>query len=309
MQVFADVALCIAPDTPGYGLSDMTEPVPASLDDYAQLFIEFVDALGIEQFHVYGAATGGQVAIALAKNHPARVLSVLLDYIGHFDEAEQDDMLDGNFPSVAPCRDGGHLLTYWEMVRHLYLAFPWQSLRPRVIVTDPIPYQVDEPAAFKSNGLADISPAAGGTHLLRAWYQVRESARSWPWFDTCATARRKEAESVSVAEWHDRSVELLTSAAVYPALQRATIAHDWLSKKSAAQRRCRSKCRQFILALRGSQAGRMLPTSSTPEQARKIRQHAQLDRWHPIRPRPYRRQGPDRRLIRASCNDTDCDAS
>ncbi|MEM7294166.1 MAG: alpha/beta fold hydrolase [Pseudomonadota bacterium] len=128
MEVFAPVAHCVAIDTPGYGLSDPLPDTPTNLDPYADVVLAVADRLGLERVHVYGAATGGQIAIALARNYPDRVASLLLDSIGHFPEGEQAKMLDGYFPETAPRRDGGHLLTYWEMVRHLYRAFPWQSL-------------------------------------------------------------------------------------------------------------------------------------------------------------------------------------
>ncbi len=128
MEVLAPIAHCIAIDTPGYGLSDPLPMRPESLDPYADAVLAVADQLGIERVHLYGAATGGQVAIAMARNFPDRVASLLLDSIGHFPEGEQAKMLDGYFPSTSPRRDGAHLLTYWEMVRHLYRAFPWQSL-------------------------------------------------------------------------------------------------------------------------------------------------------------------------------------
>ncbi|MGA1498552.1 MAG: alpha/beta fold hydrolase, partial [Steroidobacteraceae bacterium] len=52
---------CIAPDTPGYGLSD---PLPAGVDmeGLAAAVIELADTLGLEQFALYGFHTGAMIA-------------------------------------------------------------------------------------------------------------------------------------------------------------------------------------------------------------------------------------------------------
>ncbi|WP_165853557.1 alpha/beta fold hydrolase [Aurantiacibacter aquimixticola] len=130
MAHFGKVCTCIALDTPGYGLSDDPTPDNASLADYAEVIFAAADALGLDRFFLYGAATGAQIAIEMGKHRPKRLALVLLDANGHIDAAERERVMRGYFPAVAPRRDGGHLLTLWDMCSGLFSAFPWNSDRP-----------------------------------------------------------------------------------------------------------------------------------------------------------------------------------
>ena len=118
-------ALCV--DTPGYGLSDRLpgDPAKPALQDYVEPLRMFLDALGIERAALYGNATGAEIAQLFAHAHPERVALCMLDTAGHKEDADLDAMLDGYFPDVTPRRDGGHLLTHWDMVRSLALFSPW----------------------------------------------------------------------------------------------------------------------------------------------------------------------------------------
>lgn len=139
ITAFADVCDCYALDTPGYGLSDdITEPHP-DMTHYADSVIATADALGMESFYLYGAATGSQIAIELGKRYPDRVKLVMLDSNGHVSDSDRDRLMDGYFPDVTPRRDGGHLMTYWDMCRHLFVSFPWQSQRAEDRLGIPLP--------------------------------------------------------------------------------------------------------------------------------------------------------------------------
>ncbi len=118
----------IAVDTPGYGLSD---PLPGGyqgpgLTDYIQPLVDLLDALDIEKAAFYGNATGAEISHIFAAAHPERVAVCMLDTAGHASDEEVDHLTDGYFPDVTPVRDGGHLLTHWDMVRSLNLFAPWQ---------------------------------------------------------------------------------------------------------------------------------------------------------------------------------------
>lgn len=119
----------IALDTPGYGLSDPLpgRPHAPALDAYLPPLRRFLDALGLARVAIYGNATGAEIAQLFAHAHPERVALVMLDTAGHKEDAALDAMLDGYFPDVTPRRDGGHLLTHWDMVRSLSLFSPWHA--------------------------------------------------------------------------------------------------------------------------------------------------------------------------------------
>lgn len=141
MQVFSQVCMCIALDTPGYGLSDPLFEAAQTIGDYAEATMEAIDALGFDRFCLYGVATGSQVGIEIAKRYPGRVHFLLLDANGHLSADEREIILDGYFPEVTPRRDGGHLLTYWDMCKQLFVSFPWHSGRQK----DRLP--LDQPPA------------------------------------------------------------------------------------------------------------------------------------------------------------------
>ncbi len=118
----------IAVDTPGYGLSD---PLPGgykgpALDDYLSPLVALLDSLGIEKAAFYGNATGAEIAHIFAAAHPERVAVCMLDTAGDVSDEFVDTLTEGYFPDTTPRRDGGHLLTHWDMVRSLNLFAPWQ---------------------------------------------------------------------------------------------------------------------------------------------------------------------------------------
>lgn len=157
ITAFSAVCDCYALDTPGYGQSDdISEPNP-DMSHYADSVIATADALGMESFYLYGAATGSQIAIELGKRYPDRVKMVMLDSNGHVSDADRDRLMDGYFPDVTPRRDGGHLMTYWDMCRHLFVAFPWQSQRAEDRLGIPLP-----PAAVTHTMLLRYLQAGSG---------------------------------------------------------------------------------------------------------------------------------------------------
>jgi pimeloyl-ACP methyl ester carboxylesterase len=64
--------LVIAPDTPGYGMSD-PPPSPPSIAEYAGALARLCDTLDLERFDVAGFHTGSIVATELANLQPDRV--------------------------------------------------------------------------------------------------------------------------------------------------------------------------------------------------------------------------------------------
>ncbi len=57
--------LALAPDTPGYGLSD-PPPAPLSIPDYAAALGDAVDALDLGEIDLMGAHTGSRIAVEFA---------------------------------------------------------------------------------------------------------------------------------------------------------------------------------------------------------------------------------------------------
>lgn len=75
-QVTSSLRL-IAPTHPGFGPAPVPEWFGAS-DDAAHIYLSLLDDLGIENFHLAGAALGGWIAAEMATMAPERIKSLTL---------------------------------------------------------------------------------------------------------------------------------------------------------------------------------------------------------------------------------------
>ena len=68
---------CHAIDMLGHGYTD--KPARAyEIPDYVKHVLDYVDAVGVERFHIVGESLGGWVGARLSADHPERVLSLQL---------------------------------------------------------------------------------------------------------------------------------------------------------------------------------------------------------------------------------------
>jgi len=126
-------------DTPGYGQSESLPFPPQSLDDYLPTFAAALDALGLGRVCLYGAATGAQFAIEFSRRYPERVALMVIDSAGHIDADECERIVRDYFPDVSPRQDGSHLATLWQMVRDLFVFFPWCDRRAATRIDRDLP--------------------------------------------------------------------------------------------------------------------------------------------------------------------------
>lgn len=69
----------VAPDYPGYGESDPPpEEPPVRIEDYARECWRVADALGHARIDLFGAHTGGKVALEMAHQAPQRVRAIVI---------------------------------------------------------------------------------------------------------------------------------------------------------------------------------------------------------------------------------------
>jgi pimeloyl-ACP methyl ester carboxylesterase len=127
----------IAFDTPGYGQSDAIDA--QNLLDYGAQFVFGLRQLGIEQFHLYGAATGAQIALELAKAYRYRVQSLWMEGACHFAAPARARILSEYFPDLTPSADGSHLTLIGRICQRLFQAFPWFSEDPNDQLNVPEP--------------------------------------------------------------------------------------------------------------------------------------------------------------------------
>lgn len=68
----------IAPDLPGFGESSRVEGADYGIAAQTRRLAAFVDALGLDRFHLAGNSMGGALALSFALAHPDRILTLAL---------------------------------------------------------------------------------------------------------------------------------------------------------------------------------------------------------------------------------------
>lgn len=68
----------VAPDTPGYGISDRP-PTPPTIEDFAAAMGDLVDALGLKRVDLLGSHTGSATAVELMRQRPGLVRKLVLN--------------------------------------------------------------------------------------------------------------------------------------------------------------------------------------------------------------------------------------
>jgi pimeloyl-ACP methyl ester carboxylesterase len=125
MEQWGSSFTVVAPDSPGYGLSDPLGVAEASLDDFAAATIEFMDAIGAGRAGVYGYHTGGMIGIALGHRHPERISAATSNGVAILTPEEREAILRGYLPPLEPRWDGSHLAWLWARMREQAIFFPW----------------------------------------------------------------------------------------------------------------------------------------------------------------------------------------
>lgn len=115
----------IAPDLPGYGLSDPLPVTEPDMAPFADAICELLDVLGIEQVCAYGFHTGAMLAAELAYRHPERLTAAIIDGLVLLTSAERQELMANYFQEAQPQPDGGHLPFSWARIRDQLLFFPW----------------------------------------------------------------------------------------------------------------------------------------------------------------------------------------
>ena len=170
MQRWSKDFTCIAPDTPGFGLSDPLGVGHAEAADFADAVIEFMDAIGVQKAAIYGFHTGAMIAGAVAQQHPERVACAVANGYVLLTEQERADILAHYLTPFAPAWDGSHLTWLWSRLREQTIFFPWygKSLANR------LDFDVPPPAALHA-GLLDF--LRSGDHY-RVGYRAAFTMRS-----------------------------------------------------------------------------------------------------------------------------------
>jgi pimeloyl-ACP methyl ester carboxylesterase len=125
MQALAPQARVLAPDLPGYGLSD--PQASPSIEGFAEVLGEWLRSLGIQRAVLYGQHTGALVAAELALRAKPKVTAVVADGYPLFSDAERTEFSEHYFPDLSPKADGSHLSALWARLQKQYRQFPWYA--------------------------------------------------------------------------------------------------------------------------------------------------------------------------------------
>jgi pimeloyl-ACP methyl ester carboxylesterase len=167
MQAWSGYFTVLAPDSPGYGLSDSLGVEEATLGDFAEATLEFLDAIGAGCFCVYGFHTGGMIGIALAERYPDRVRALACNGVAVLAGAELREILAQYLPRFEPCWDGSHLTWLWARLREQTIFFPWHKRAAASRMNFPMP-----PPERLQAGVLEFLRAADHYHVAyRAAFQ------------------------------------------------------------------------------------------------------------------------------------------
>lgn len=115
----------IAPDTLGNG--DSRGPIPETPDIgfYADVMAEFLLEQGISRCSVYGCHTGAAIGMVLASDKRITVDRMILDGVGLYSPEFQEKLIANYIPDLRLDRNGEYALRLWQMLRDMYLFWPW----------------------------------------------------------------------------------------------------------------------------------------------------------------------------------------
>lgn len=114
----------IAMDTLGYGDSSCLPPGEASIERWAAVVVELLDALELPRADIVGHHTGGYIATEVAVATPERVRSVVLSGLSLHGAEKRNRLASGRaiVDDVDHTLDGSHLKELWAIRAAFYPA-------------------------------------------------------------------------------------------------------------------------------------------------------------------------------------------
>ena len=125
IEYFADEFTVIAPDTPGFGLSDYRNGTPSDITIYAEMVKEFIDALGLSELCIYGFHTGAIIGAEMARLYPDLCKAVVVNGLWVADKDEVDLILQHYTEWFEPTPNGSQMPWIWSRLRDQLIFFPW----------------------------------------------------------------------------------------------------------------------------------------------------------------------------------------
>ncbi len=118
LEKLADTHHCVALDLPGFGGS-FDPPEFDSISRLREYTMEFVDAMGIGEFHTFGNHTGAAMAAEVASLYPDRVKSCMMMGATLMTEEQAVPFREEFSGSVGPSHDAAYLRATWDYIYNL----------------------------------------------------------------------------------------------------------------------------------------------------------------------------------------------
>jgi len=118
LERLTDSHHCIALDLPGFGGS-FDPPEIDSISRLQEYTVQFIDALGFDDFHVFGNHTGAAMAAEMASLYPDRVKSCTMMGATLLSEEEAIPFREEFSGSVGPSHDAAYLQITWDYIYNL----------------------------------------------------------------------------------------------------------------------------------------------------------------------------------------------
>jgi len=126
----------IAPDLPGHGESTYDGNAFYGFDKQSLRVAEFINALGLQQFHIAGNSMGGAIAALYSYRHPKNVLSLtLIDAVGFYGDtpSELQIILENKQknPLIVRSREDMDILMGFAMHNVPFIPWPGEKVLAR----------------------------------------------------------------------------------------------------------------------------------------------------------------------------------
>jgi pimeloyl-ACP methyl ester carboxylesterase len=105
-------------DTPGFGQSFFPPQAP-TISYYVTTFLEALQKLGVQDFHLFGHHTGAAIACELAATAPECVRTLMMVGPVYMDATERQKWIRDYVKAMVIEPDGGHLMKIWKRVSGL----------------------------------------------------------------------------------------------------------------------------------------------------------------------------------------------
>ena len=119
----------VAPDLPGSGESAPLPRGSVTIAHFAGEMAGLMSAIGINQARVFGLGFGSTVALAMARQWPARFGRMAVYGVALPDAPDRARLSAGYTPPIGIERDGGHWYRTWLMLRDSLIWWPWFERR------------------------------------------------------------------------------------------------------------------------------------------------------------------------------------